>query len=118
MSLVVYCNGYLGYKGEYVSIEPRILSGKFDEKLEWPLHCKIEIEIQSVHNEPNLKKIIKVNSLSPTPRDRFVSQSLGTSGCQHIVYVRLGSVLGYQPLSSYLKDGYLTIDVIKVTFYG
>ena len=117
MSLVVYCNGYLGYKGGYVSIEPRILSGKFDEKLEWPLHCKIEIEIHGVHNEPSLKKIIKVNSQSPTPRDRFVSQSLGTSGCQHITYARLSSVLGYQPLSSYLKDGCLTIDVIKVIIY-
>ena len=111
MCLVVYCNGFRGYKGDSVSVEPRILSGIYDEKLEWPLHCKIEIEIQGVHYL-SLKKIVSIKLESPTPGDRFVSQSQGS--CQHII--RLGSGLGYRPLSSYLKNGCLTIDVIKVTF--
>ena len=109
MCLVVYCNGFRGAKGNSVSVEPRVLSGKYDENLEWPLHCNIEIEIEGVLQ---LKKTISINSKSPTPGERFVSPSLGS--CQHII--RLGSLMGYRPLSSYLTDGCLTIHVTEVMF--
>jgi hypothetical protein len=111
MCLLVYCNGYFGFKGDYVSVEPRILSGEYDANLEWPLHCKIEIEIRGVRML-SLKKCFVVNSQFPTPEDRFISKSLG--GCEHII--KLGAMLGYRPLSSYLMDGCFTIDVIKVRF--
>ena len=111
MCLLVYCNGCFGYKGDYISVEPRVLSGKYDDELEWPLRCKIEIEIHGVHML-NLKKFIIVNSQSPTPKDRFISKSLGI--VQNVI--KLGVTLGYRPLSSYLWDGCFTIDVVKVTF--
>ena len=114
MCLLVHCNGYFGFKGDYVSVEPRILSGQYDDELKWPLHCKIEVELRGIR-APSLKKIIVVNSQSPTPKDRFISKSLGARSYEHVL--RLGATFrGYQLLSSYLRDGCLTIDVIKVTF--
>ena len=110
MCLVVYCNGFRGAKGNSVSVEPRVLSGKYDENLEWPLHCNIEIEIEGVQ----LKKIISVSSKSPILGERFVSPSLGS--CQHIIRLSSFLAMGYRPLSSYLKDGCLTIHVTEVMF--
>ena len=114
MCLLVYCNGYFGFKGDYVSVEPRILSGQYDDELKWPLHCKIEVELRGIRS-PSLKKVIIVNSQLPTPKDRFISKSLGARSYGHIL--RLGATFqGYQLLSSYLKDDCFIIDVVKVTF--
>ena len=110
MCLSVYCNGFLGAKGGSVSVYVCGLSGKYDEKLEWPLHCKVEIEIQSAQKTiSNVKQIIEVKSQSPTPRDTFISQRLG--GCLHALKLNYN-----QPLSLYLMDGCLTIDVVRVVF--
>ena len=49
MCLMVYCNGSSDVKGKFASIYVRVLSGEHDKKLNWPLHCKVEIEIQIAH---------------------------------------------------------------------
>ena len=113
MCLLVYCNGYLSVKGEYVSISIRVFSGNYDDKLDWPLHCRVEIEIPSARKSTaNMKKSIEVKTKSPIPGERFSSQTLGI--CPHAVSLREG--LGYEPISSYLEDGCLTIAVLRVAF--
>ena len=116
MCLFVLCNGLLEVKGEFVSIYVRSLSGKYDKKLNWPLHCRVEIEIQSAHKSTaNMRKNIEVKSQSPVPGERFTSQILGS--CPRTVSLREGQhVPGYEPLSSYLEDGCLTIAVLRVAF--
>ena len=104
MCLSLYCNSV---KGKSASVCVCILSSKYDEKLEWPLQCKVEIEIQSVQKSTsNMKQTIEVKSQSPTPRDTFMSQRPG--GC-------LDALKGL-PLSFYLMDGCLSIDVVRVAF--
>ena len=49
MCLVVYCNGCDTAKGN-LTILVRVLKGKYDDHLEWPLNCTAEIEIKNVHN--------------------------------------------------------------------
>ena len=112
MCMSVYCNGYGGFKGEAVSVELRMLSGKYDEHLEWPLNCNVEVEVQDAFNVwSSSKTIIKVNAQSPAPIDRHIAPRFGS--CQHIL--KLGG-LPNRKLSSYLTDGCLTINVINVTF--
>ena len=107
MCLLVYCKGC---KANSISVEPRILSGQYDDELEWPFHCEIEIEVRSVSG-PNLRKSILVKSQSPTPKDRIISKTLG-------IYQNNIIRLGRQPLSSYLTDRCFIIDVVKVKFHG
>ena len=113
MCLMVYCNGSSDVKGEFVSICVRLLSGKYDDQLDWPLHCKVEIEIPSVRKSiPNVKKIIEVKLQSPVPEDRFISQALGC--CPHAISLRASTLITtYEPILSYLKDECLTIAVVK-----
>ena len=107
MCLMVYCNaGSSDVKaiGNFTSIYVRVLSGEHDKKLNWPLHCKAEIEIQSTHKgKPNVKKTIRVISPSPVPEDKYISQVQESAGI-HI----------YEPITYYLMDGCLTIDVVQV----
>ena len=113
MCLMVYCNGFPSVKGEYVSIYVRVCSGNYDVKLDWPLHCKVDIEIQSAHKSTkNIKKTIEVEAKSPIPGERFNSQTHGT--CPRALTLKEG--FGFEQLSSYLEGGCLTIDVHRVNF--
>ena len=116
MCLMLYCNGFSEVNGKYASIFIRVLSGKYDMKLDWPLYCKVEIEIHSVHKGvPNVKKNIEVKSRSPVPEDRFISQRQELSGCPHVIPLLEG--IGHEPtIKYYLMDGCLTINVVKVAF--
>ena len=113
MCLFVYCNGISGVKGEFISVYVRVFSGKYDKMLDWPLHCKVEIEIQSARKSTaNVRKTIEVKSRCPVPGEKFNSHTLGS--CPYALSQREG--IGYEPLSSYLKDGCLTIAVVRVAF--
>ena len=113
MCLMVYCNGSSNVKGKFASIYIRVLSGEHDKKLNWPLHCKVEIEIQSaLKGVPNVKKTIEVMSQSPVPEDRFISHVQTLSGCQRAVCL-LASI-SHEPITCYLMDGCLTIDVVRI----
>ena len=108
MLLMAYCNGFQGVKGEYLSIYVRVCSGKYDAELNWPLHCKVDIELRSAHkSKQNVKKSIVVRAQSPIPGEKFHSQTHGF--CSR--FIRLDE--SYEHISS---DGCLTIDVFEVNF--
>ena len=110
MCLVVYCNGALEVKGEFVSIDVCVLSSQYDKKLNWPLHCRVEIDICNVRKSTPNTKIIEVRSQPPVPGESFSSQT--QSSCPRALSLREGLV--YEPITSYLKDGCLTITVLRV----
>ena len=113
MCLMVYCNGMSEVKGKFVSIYLRSLYGKYDKGLNWPLRCKVDIEIESARKGlPNLKRTIEVRSQSPVPEDRCFSK-----GQEYGCYRRalcLSATIGYQNITSYLLTGCLTIKIAKV----
>jgi hypothetical protein len=112
LCLGVYCNGLPSVKGEYVSMCIRVCSGHYDAKLNWPLHCKVDIEIRSAHKSTkNMKKTIELRAQAPTPGERFGSQTHGR--CTHALILRKG--FDNEPISSYLEGGCLTIDVLRVS---
>ena len=110
MCLVVYYNGALEVKGEFVSIDVCVLSSKYDKKLNWPLRCRVEIDICNVRKSTPNTKIIEVRSQPPVPGESFSSQT--QSSCPRALSLREGLV--YEPITSYLKDGCLTITVLRV----
>ena len=52
--ILVHCNGFQSVKGEYMSIYVRVCSGKYDAKLNWPLHCKVNIKLRSARKSKKI----------------------------------------------------------------
>ena len=115
MCLLVYCNGVLEVRGEFASVYVRVVSGQYDKKLNWPLRCRVEIDIRNVRKSTANTRIIDVYSQPAVPGERFSSQTKGS--CPRALNLREG-VVGYESISSYLKDGCLTIAVLRVIILG
>jgi hypothetical protein len=60
-----------------------------------------------------MKKIIEVRAQAPTPGEKFCHESQTHGICTSALILREG--FGYEPISSYLEGGCLTIDVLRVS---
>ena len=65
MCLLVYCNGYREGKNRSLSIHVRILKGQYDDLLQWPMGCKIVIELSNIRHIRSHKKTIDVKFWGP-----------------------------------------------------
>ena len=107
MCLVVYCCGYKPVKGNYLTILVRVLKGKYDEYLQWPLYCTVEIEIKKVYGpDINIRRSYDIKAQNRVYQDNCLNSQYVIG---HTKPVDL-SLVGLN-----LIDGSLKIDVNSVT---
>ena len=109
MCLAVYCNGFHGVKGDSLSIYVCLLKGKYDDYLDWPMRCKVVIEVLSVQRSRNISKTIEVQSKCRVLRNDGVTSSNMFGNC-----LRFMNLSFLTPPSCYLSDGCLNIAVARV----
>ena len=61
MCLVVYCNGCSTTKGN-LTILVRVLKGKYDDHLKWPLNCTAEIEISNLKGADSIRHFYAIKA--------------------------------------------------------
>ena len=103
MCLLVYCNGYGEAKNKSLSIHVCVLKGPYDEYLQWPLNCKLMVEIKNICDSRVYKKCLQVKSL---PRVMGSNQIYHKSTLYNVTEL---------PSLKLLIDGCLTIDISKVS---
>ena len=97
MSLLVYCNGNSEAKNRSLSIHVRVMKGQYDDHLQWPMSCRIIIELSNIRHIQSHKRTIDVRFWGPDAED-----------------VRFNHIKELEALRP-LVDGCLMITVSKVT---
>jgi hypothetical protein len=106
MCLVVYCNAAKGNSTILVSI----LKGKYDDHLEWPLNCTVEIEINNIHKLKGADSIRRFYTIKAQNR---VYDDI-CPNLQYVVGYTKTVSLSLSILGIYLNQGSLKIDVNSV----
>jgi hypothetical protein len=97
MCLLVYCNGHKEGKNKWLSICVRIMKGKYDDHLHWPMGCKLVIELSNIRHVQSHKKTVNVKFWGPGAEDEHFNN--------------MKELKALRPLI----DGCLTISVSKAT---
>lgn len=97
MCLLVYCNGHRKGKNRALSISIRIMKGQYDDHLQWPMGCKLVIELSNIRHIRSHKKTVDVKFWGPSAED-----------------MQFNNVKELEALRP-LIDGCLTITVSKAT---
>ena len=100
MCLLVYCNGHREGKNRSLSIIVRIMKGQYDDHLQWPMGCKLVIELSNIRHVRSHKKTVDVKFWGPGAED-----------------VQFNNVKELETLRP-LIDGCLMITVSKATVYS
>ena len=106
MCLLVYCNGYGEARNKSLTISTRILKGQYDEHLQWPLNCKIMIELKNIRNQAiQRRKYLEIKSQFSVAGNNYFHHKSSFSNIIELRLLRL------------LVDGCLIIEVsnCKVT---
>jgi hypothetical protein len=109
MCLVVYCNRCSTSKGSS-TILVSVLKGKYDDHLEWPLNCTVEIEIKNVHNLKGADSIRRFYTIKAQNR---VYDDI-CPNLQYVVGYTKTASLSLSFLGIYLNQGSLKIYVNSV----
>ena len=109
MSLIVYCNGYKEANGNYLSVFVSVLMGPYDNYLNWPMKCKVNLELVSAQiGTQNLKRTIGVEAKYHTLYDD-IPQCCTVCGDAYLINHNLLSLP-----SKYLDNGCLKIQVTNI----
>ena len=103
MCLIVYCNGYREAKDNYLTVLISVLTGKYDERLDWPLNCNVVIEIKKLYGN-SLQRSIEVRSQNRVYGDN----------CLNFQRVSNAKTIKFNVLNTCLWNGTLIIEVINV----
>ena len=106
MSLNVIVNGHGKRKGKHVSCFICLMSGEYDDTLEWPFRGEVTIELLNQLEDKNHKKyIITFNNETGDEYSQRVSKRSRGSECGNTTFL-LQAELEYNPITNcqYLKD--------------
>ena len=116
MCLRIDTNGDKNYKGTHLSCFVCLMSGKYDNILEWPFQGEVTIELLNQLEDGNHHKlVVHFNDSTPqTCKYKLVGKRYG-KGWGYLQYIS-HSQLGYNLYNQYLKDDTLYFRVsVKVT---